>query len=284
MEMTTAVLEARAAIARLDAQANRHLVDFAGRTMCWRSFGSGRPLVLVHGGHGSWLHWIRNIEALSQQYTLWLPDMPGYGDSETLAGEVDMDRLVEAFIATLDALVGADTEIGLAGFSFGGLVAARVAAQRQRVTRLALLGAAGHGGARRQRLDMVKWRRADDVHTIIAAMRHNLAALMLHDPYNIDAVALELHTVSCMRTRFRSKPISRAGGLVEILDAIAQPVLLLWGEHDVTAEPEAAARVLTEGHAKRRAHIVPGAGHWVQYERSHDVDRLLLGWFGGDHQ
>jgi pimeloyl-ACP methyl ester carboxylesterase len=115
-------------------------------------------------------------------------------------------------------------------------------------------------------------------------MRHNLAALMLHDPYNIDAVALELHTVSCLRTRFRSKPISRAGGLVEILDAIAQPVLLLWGEHDVTAEPEAAARVLTEGHAKRRAHIVPEAGHWVQYERSHDVDRLLLGWFGGDDQ
>jgi pimeloyl-ACP methyl ester carboxylesterase len=46
--------------------------------------GAGRPLVLVHGGHGSWLHWVRNIEALSAKRTLWIPDLPGYGDSSAL--------------------------------------------------------------------------------------------------------------------------------------------------------------------------------------------------------
>ncbi len=36
------------------------------RHMVWRVWGSGEPLVLFHGGSGSWTHWIRNIPELSQ--------------------------------------------------------------------------------------------------------------------------------------------------------------------------------------------------------------------------
>ena len=25
-------------------------------------WGEGRPLVLLHGGTGSWMHWVRNVE------------------------------------------------------------------------------------------------------------------------------------------------------------------------------------------------------------------------------
>jgi pimeloyl-ACP methyl ester carboxylesterase len=51
----------------------------------WRRFGTDTtqpPLVLLHGGHGSWMHWLRNAEALSAGRTLWLPDMPGFNDSD----------------------------------------------------------------------------------------------------------------------------------------------------------------------------------------------------------
>jgi len=29
-----------------------------------------QPLVLLHGGSGSWTHWVRNIDALSQQHAV----------------------------------------------------------------------------------------------------------------------------------------------------------------------------------------------------------------------
>src|SRR5262245_48453811 len=50
-------------------------------TMVWRQFGSGPYLALLHGGHGAWSHWIRNVEVLAQHFTVLACDMPGYGDS-----------------------------------------------------------------------------------------------------------------------------------------------------------------------------------------------------------
>src|SRR6476620_4760307 len=50
-------------------------------SMVWRVWGAGEPLVLFHGGSGSWTHWIRNIPELSRHYQLWLADIPGLGDS-----------------------------------------------------------------------------------------------------------------------------------------------------------------------------------------------------------
>ena len=49
--------------------------------MVWRVWGEGEPLVLFHGGSGSWTHWIRNIPGLSRHYELWVADIPGLGDS-----------------------------------------------------------------------------------------------------------------------------------------------------------------------------------------------------------
>ncbi len=268
-------------ITQLEAQATKHLVDVQGRRVCWRQFGqigNGPPLVLLHGGHGSWLHWVRNIEALAARFTVWVADLPGYGDSDEL-GEGrsgDMAQLVHATLASLDALVGADTWIDLVGFSFGGLVAAQLAAQRQKIRHLVLLGPAGHGGLRRPRGELKNWHRAKTPEAIAACMRHNLEMHMLFDPAQVDAVALQLHTEACQRTRFRSRPISMAGGLSAALDQCQMPVLLVWGEHDVTAEPAVVAQALTQGHPQRQARIVPGVGHWVQFERADEVNRFLL--------
>jgi pimeloyl-ACP methyl ester carboxylesterase len=54
--------------------------------------------------------------------------------------------------------------------------------------------------------------------------------------------------------------------------------LIIWGEHDVTVDPEAAIHILAEARPKVQTHIVPGAGHWVQYERANEINRLLMVW------
>jgi pimeloyl-ACP methyl ester carboxylesterase len=141
-----------------------------------------------------------------------------------------------------------------------------------------LLGPAGHGGVRRPRGELLNWRRAKDAAALAACMRHNLATHMLHDPTQIDAMALRVHTDCCERARFRSKEISQAGGLQAALDRQGAELLLAWGEHDVTAQPTVLARTLSAERAARQTHIVAGAGHWAQYEAADEVNRLLLHW------
>ena len=56
-----------------------------GGRMMWHVWGegSGKPILLLfHGGSGSWIHWIRNVQPLSQHFTVYAADMPGLGDSD----------------------------------------------------------------------------------------------------------------------------------------------------------------------------------------------------------
>lgn len=267
-------------VERLCERMQLHSVDGAGGRVVWRTLGKGRPLVLLHGGHGAWLHWIRNITALAGNRTVCVPDMPGYGDSDAPAG-ASMDGLLQGLGESLDALLGRGVDFDLAGFSFGGLVAAHLAVARGGVGRLALLGAAGHGGIRRPRAELRNWRAAaqrGDAPALAETMRHNLLAHMLHRSQSADATALHLHTQACLRTRFHSKALSRAGGLQALLPHAADVLLLAWGEHDVTADPKQAAAQLSVYHPRVQTAVLPEAGHWVQYEAPDAVNRLLCGW------
>lgn len=278
---------AQALIASIDSRAERRWVPFdsAGRRMCWRRFGDGPPLVLLHGGHGSWLHWVRNLDALSRHHTLWVPDMPGYGESDAPHGANTLPQMLGALSFAIDSLFGPDASLDLAGFSFGGLVAAHLAARNSRIRRLALLGAAGHGTPRRPKAALMSWKKAEADADQLRMLRHNLLAHMLHDEAQLDDLAFEVHVQSCHATRFHSRTISLSAPLLPALQAFHGPVLLIWGEHDVTATPGPAVAALLEGLAGRppemlRSTILTGGGHWIQFEQWQRVDALLAQWFG----
>ncbi|HET7837466.1 MAG TPA: alpha/beta hydrolase [Variovorax sp.] len=270
-------------IARIDALATLHDVEHDGVRVRWRCFGSDDtrpPLVLLHGGHGSWMHWLRNAEALSASRTLWLPDLPGFNESDAppkpQPGQAAVDPLLDALSGTLDSLIGAGTPIDLGGFSFGGLVAAKFGQRRGHIRRMVLVGSGGHGTLRRMTVEMVNWRAAEDRDQERAALLHNLAALMLHDKSAIDALAFAIHDISCHGTRFRSKEVSLSGGLQAALEAIGGPQLLLWGEHDVTADSRPLVAQLAAGHPQREGVVIDGAGHWVQFERAGEFNSAVL--------
>lgn len=246
--------------------------------MVWHSFGAGAPLVLLHGGHGSWLHWIRNIDALAAKHAVWIADMPGYGESDDMDGPPDIVAVAQAVRDSLTLLIAADKPVGVVGFSFGGLVAAQLANVWSNVRRLALIGTAGHGGVRRQSEPMVQWRNLPpDAET--AALRQNLASLMLTAKSVDDPLAMEVHRRACYATRFRSRPLSRQAQLPGLLDAANIPVLFIWGAEDVTILPEVIGPQLTQGHPERRYTIIPETGHWAQFENHWAVDGLLTDWF-----
>ncbi len=271
-------------IADVERQGRRIVLGPHGARIVWRVFGSGPRLVLLHGGHGSWMHWLRNIPALSQSFELLVPDMPGFGDSDLPDTQPGLTELALRLATDLDQLLRGEG-FAIAGFSFGGLVAATVAANTpERVHRLALVGSAGSGSPRREVDKLWQWRNLSDPDTILAVMRHNLRAHMLSSDAAIDALALEVYLRSCRATRYRSRPISRQGGLLRTLDRFGGPILLLWGRDDVTADPDwLLPRLLSQG-AKRSGRIIDGAGHWAQFEQPTAINRALLEFLNADKE
>jgi len=272
---------AAATIAAVEARAHRVVAEVDGRRVVWRQFGAGPPLLLLHGGHGCWLHWIRNVEALAARHAVWLPDLPGYHDSDPLPADLPRGESFAALVAALAASwrsLGTAEAFDLAGFSFGGLVAGAWAARDDSVRRLLLFGTSGHGTRRRPVAALRNWRAVRDDAQRRDALAHNLRAHMLHAPGAADSLADEIHERGCLKARFRSAEISRSDLLSKLLAKVGRPMLFVWGEHDVTAEPQAVAELLTAGRQEREACVLPGAGHWVQYEQSGAVDALLLQW------
>lgn len=268
--------QAQSTIGKIDSTLHHTRQTLAdGATISWRHAGDGAPLVLIHGGHGNWMHWLHNITPLSQTHTVWVPDMPGYGESDALPPDADFDALVARMLHSLDALFGADTAIDLAGFSFGALVAASLAACRA-TRRLVLIGTAGHGRARRPHPSLQNWKLASSPEARSACFAANVAAFMIHDPARIDATALAAYETACLATRFRSREIAESADILPLLRQAAVPTMLLWGDADVTAaDPEVFAARLAAAGIDHRFDMVPGAGHWAQYEASDEINRRM---------
>jgi pimeloyl-ACP methyl ester carboxylesterase len=275
--------EGRAAVARLDALATHHQYRLAssGARVMWRVFGDtkARPLVLVHGGHGDWTHWVRNIEPLAALRAVWVPDLPGYGDSDALPDGARFEDLMAATLESLDGLVGASTEIDLTAFSFGGVVASTLACRRP-VGQLALVGSAGHGGQRRLQRELLNWKKVDAEDERRAMFDANLKSFMLHDPATANSLALTVYEQACLQTRFRSKDVSLMDNLAALLKQADVDTLLLWGTYDVTAaEPQRFSDRLRAESVRHAFGMVENAGHWAQFEAADEVNRRLSAFF-----
>ena len=70
-----------------------HSFDWRGRTVAWDRLGDGPPLVLLHGTPWSSELWRSIAHALSRTHTVYLWDMPGYGQSSMHPDQVK-SRLV----------------------------------------------------------------------------------------------------------------------------------------------------------------------------------------------
>jgi 2-hydroxy-6-oxonona-2,4-dienedioate hydrolase len=237
--------------------------------MVWHAWGDGEPLVLLHGGSGSWTHWIRNVEALAATgRRVLVPDLPGFGDSERPPGNGDADGVVPVLAEGLPYVLGMQS-VDVVGFSFGGLCGGLLAAAHpELVQRLVLVGAPGFG-LREKRLTLVAWQHLDDPHARASAHRRNLATLMLHRPEAVDALAVAVQAANVPHDRMRRRKLAMTDILLRNLPAIECPVDAIYGEHDALYSggmlDELEVLLRRAPHFGRLARI-PQAGHWVQFE------------------
>jgi len=100
--------------------------------------GRGLPLVLIHGYGGEANKWQQNITVLSEKYTVYAPDLPGFGDSQPLEGTYYIPELVE-FVENFVASLGLKN-FYLVGHSLGGGIAVNYALKNpSHITKLVLV-------------------------------------------------------------------------------------------------------------------------------------------------
>lgn len=265
-------------IARVEAGSRRFETSCGEGVLAWRCWGEGPPIVLLHGGTGSWTHWIRNVVPLSGEHTVWIPDMPGFGDSAAPPKGSSVGALAEIVAQGIARLLPGE-EVVLAGFSFGGLVAGHLAAAHpELIARLVLIGAGGLGLRDHNKLPLLAWRHLKDEVERMAAHRHNLATLMLWDTAKIDALALHIQSQNAARSRINSGPYSRGDVLLEPLSRVKAPLLGIWGRHDPTTRGRLAEvePILRRTDPAATVTVVEDAGHWVIFEAAGEVNALLL--------
>ncbi|MEY3473590.1 MAG: hypothetical protein RL087_48 [Pseudomonadota bacterium] len=250
--------------------------------MVWRIWGDAadEPLVLLHGGSGSWMHWIRNIEALvAHGRCLYVPDLPGFGDSAPPEGGQDADVSVAPFAQGLQQLFGPQA-VDIAGFSFGSQVGGFLAADApQRVRRLVIIGAPGLGLGTGLRRALRGWRHLPTLEAQREAHRHNLGVIMLHDPMSIDDLALDVQAANVPRDRMQRRKLAATPALLQSLRRCSVPFHAIYGEHDALYPDTPWSEVestLRSAPAFAGLALVPQAGHWVQYERAREFERVLM--------
>jgi pimeloyl-ACP methyl ester carboxylesterase len=269
--------ETVAFVASVAAAAERRETPCGDGHMVWRLWGQGPPLVLLHGGYGSWMHWIRNVLPLARDFTVAAPDLPGLGESATPPEPHTAEGLAQIIIAGLERVLPRDTPLHLAGFSFGGVLGGHVAARLgARVRGFVVVGSNGLGLVR-QPTELKRLPPHAEAAETHAVARHNLAALMIADPAKIDELAIYIQAWNAPRGRVRSRRFSRADTLLRALPQVAARLAGIWGERDATAWPhlDERARTLRRFQPDARFEVIPGAGHWVQYEAADRFNPLL---------
>ena len=236
---------------------------------------AGNPLVLLHGGSGSWNHWVRNVLPLSESRAVWALDSPGLGESELPRGAEDADDLSVPLAQGLEALFK-EEPIDMVGFSFGGLMAGFLAAQQPAIIkRMVLVGVPGLGlsnnipNMRGFRVNMTHEER-------MGVHRNNLLAIMLHDEKNITPELLAMQEHNVLRDRLRRRRIARSDVLLSLQKHWTCEVHGIWGEKDALYEGalHLIPDLLTDCNLKQ-LDIIQDAGHWVQFEAPDAFNQTL---------
>jgi pimeloyl-ACP methyl ester carboxylesterase len=262
----------------LEASSARLETPMDDGRIVWRRWGAGPPVVLLHGGYGSWRHWVKTIPFLSRTHTLYVPDLPGLGDSSDVPRPASPFTIAAFLAAGIRLLVPGATPVQLVGFSFGAVIGGHLAeCLGEKAAGLTLVGPAALGLARAP-IVLEKWRAESRTQDIREIHRGNLAKLMIFDAGKVDELAVEIQFQNALRARLTSRKIVPPDALASALRrATPRKLCIIFGEHDAIVGRDMAGRAALMREIQPRADftIIPGAGHWVAYEAPQAFNQAL---------
>ena len=249
--------------------------------ICWRIWGKGNPIIFLHGGYGSWAHWIKQVLPFSKNHRVLVPDMPGFGESDDLSLPHSPEKIASNLADTLEDLISVEDKLIICGFSFGGLISGHLSyelIQRKfRPKKLILVGPGGLGAKRGDMETMIARHSKMSEEEIYNAHQTNLKILMMHNSQKVDNFSVHIQKQNTDAHRIKSRPISATDTLTKILEKQDVPLFVVWGEKDASVGVylEDRMAILRKVNKNVRFHVEFNIGHWIMYENENIFNKIL---------
>lgn len=223
-----------------------------GLEMYYEVRGSGRPLILLHGGLSTiGTSFGKVIDQLAGHREVIAIEQQAHGRTADIDRPLDFDRMADDTAALLRHL-GLHS-VDFFGYSDGGILALGLAIRHPHLVRsLVLLGTIFHNdGLPPGFVDMVRHSRAEDMPAV------------LRDAYT--EVAPRPDDFPVLVAKCMDLWVNFAGWRPEDLRVITAPTLIMIGDSDLVQPEHAVAlyRLLPEAQLA----ILPGADHFTPLER-----------------
>ena len=252
-------------------------VEVGGLDIAFERAGTGQAVVLAHGFVGDARStWGRQIDSLSDEFTVIAWDAPGAGGSTDPPEDFGMDAYADCLAGFLRAL--RIERAHLVGLSFGGaLVLAAFHRHRALASSLTLVsGYAGWLGSlgmqeadQRLARSLEASRLAPD--EFVAAM----APSMFSSSADVELVAPFLDSVRAFHpSGFRAMSVASYADQHHVLAEVDVPTLLLYADHDVRA-PISIGESLHDAVPRSELVVLTGPGHASTVEAPEEVTREL---------
>jgi pimeloyl-ACP methyl ester carboxylesterase len=239
--------------------------------------GEGEPLIILHGGSEGAEAWKANIALLAKQYSVFAPDLPGFGlSAEVLSSYkvIDLAEFIDQFAANLGL-----HSFYLMGHSFGGGIAAHYALKYpQKVRKLILVSSLCLGKEIAWWIRLVSlpgiYRLASEA--VLAGYKSINKIAQFLGPWDIvQPITQASVQIGSEIANFTQQSFVLLGQLPLLL----MPTLVLWGEKDPVVPAsqayEAAALI-----PDCRVRVFAKCGHSVYRERLNDFSSEISGFLG----
>jgi pimeloyl-ACP methyl ester carboxylesterase len=278
------VLEAEFARQRWLAGASETTFQVAGHR--WAAVQAGpadAPLVLlVHGFTGSKENWLPMTRELARGHRVLAVDLPGWGDSERLAGGDYGPSAQAARLAEFIAALPQSPQL-VVGHSMGGQIVGLMAARNPGIApRLVLMSAAGVRFDENAFASAVLAGENPFQVTNRAELKRYLGIVFAEPPFVPWPASAALVSRRRADAEFEQRVLDGIGrgpeafALEEELGAITAPSLLLWCRDDRVIDAS-AADVFAAGLRDSRTVLLNGCGHMPMMAQPRQVADTLAG-------
>jgi 4,5:9,10-diseco-3-hydroxy-5,9,17-trioxoandrosta-1(10),2-diene-4-oate hydrolase len=235
--------------------------------------GQGEPLIIIHGGGDGARAWLRNAAELSKHYSVYIPDLPGFGHSQSANDRFRLPEFV-AFVEDFAQALGLEC-FYLMGHSIGGGIALHYALQfPQKVKGLVLISSWCLG------IEAALWIRLLSHPALCRSLGEaGIAVLkgikrlarLFYAPFQF------ANPITRVKMDIGKTMLTLRGQTTILQDRLAEltmPTLLVWGAGDRIV-PAAHAYIAAELIPDCQLHIFQGCGHNVYRQRAGEFSQLL---------